>query len=83
MKLTEKQKNCPYCHEDKENTLDYYRKRSDVALDKTLFGKPLSTHTDISIGIGYEYGISTWRQVYGAQIYFCPMCGRPLNKEES
>lgn len=82
MRLTKKQKNCPYCHFDHETTEIYYKARPDTAKDKMCFGK---TRGICSNAIGYdgrEYFFCSFRNIYGCPINYCPMCGRPLNEEE-
>ncbi len=71
MKLTKKQKNCPYCHGMKrmQDRLIYETRRDILALkDNSLeYTLVLPNH-----------------KKYEAQAYiaYCPMCGRPLNEEE-
>ena len=82
MKLTEKQKNCPYCRYDKETTQDYYKVRPDTAKDKMTFGE-LILPSDRAIGFdGQRYFFCSFGNIYGCPIEYCPMCGRPLNEEE-
>ena len=67
--LTEKQKNCPYCHG---------LITQGQMLDKTPSG-------DGWLGMAnsgfFEYHINGIT-VLGGKFNFCPMCGRPLNEEE-
>lgn len=72
MKLTEKQKNCPYCHLDFEVWTDEYSSGfsyidSDFPGHWYVETKMYDTH--------YELRTRT-------TIFYCPMCGRPLNEEE-
>lgn len=78
----DKQKNCPYCHANKEATKEYYKVRPDVAKDGMSFGKIRNSWCN-SIGYdGQTYYFCSFGNVYGCPINYCPMCGRPLNKEE-
>lgn len=69
MKLTEKQKNCPYCHggNDIINTLHY------GGLGCVL-GQVVHIEGDMLV---VEEGTTESKK-----INWCPMCGRPLNEEE-
>lgn len=81
MKLTEKQKNCPYCHANKEATKEYYKVRPDVAKDGMSFGKILNSWCN-SIGYdGQTYYFCSFGNVYGCLINYCPLCGRSLSDE--
>lgn len=84
MKLTEKQKNCPYCHEP------YKRMpviKGDYGYDdayKRLFIYPDDPARIVFEGIyGEPYPRSTderkVQQLFISLIYYCPMCGRSLN----
>lgn len=68
MKLTEKQKNCPYCHE-KDNLL------------QTNDERPVDGDLVYINGNGYLNSETDLGHVY-RKINYCPMCGRPLNEEE-
>ena len=69
--MTEKQKNCPYCHDqcdllqiEHTNTvtvdqIDVYIAGDDLRLDSYFYGGDVQT------------------------INYCPMCGRPLNEEDN
>lgn len=74
MKLTEKQKNCPYCHERE----DFRGKTIDGTGDLGI-----GLIHDISTGNWY---LSYWSwDIEGETqepIVACPMCGRPLKEEE-
>ncbi len=94
MKLTEKQKNCPYCQsEDPDDNLAICGQSGDgrVAIGST---------GDLEVDEGswimeenfYEYQDNlfegSWimeENFYEYQdnlLKYCPMCGRPLNEEE-
>ena len=83
MGLTEKQKNCPYCHKSVESTKAYYAVRPDTALDGMTFGALIQI-SDGAIGFdGQRYYFCSFKNIYGSPIDCCPMCGRPLsNKAE-
>ena len=73
MKLTEKQKNCPYCHKkDRDHGLKMIKVGSDYQSELVLgedgwylwVANPLTFQVMIPIN-------------------YCPMCGRPLNEEKT
>lgn len=73
MKLTEKQKNCPYCHEYEEDG----------------HAKMIDGSNFMGVGLRYDDFDEEWHIIYWnydveetayAHIIACPMCGRPLNK---
>lgn len=70
MKLTEKQKNCPYCHKSK-NQLSLFTETNfnEKGMDRTVFY--VDRITD-------ENGKILARRCSN----YCEMCGRPLNEEE-
>lgn len=67
MKLTEKQKNCPYCHGS------WFKGCSGWQNAKVLFriDDKGTLETMINGVYGYKQGLKR-----------CPFCDRPLNKEE-
>lgn len=74
MKLTEKQKNCPYCHGNPLMYYDYGDDSNKIWIDSngklqqlTWSASYLAVDTDPEDGM---------------QLNYCPMCGRPLNEEE-
>lgn len=67
MKLTEKQKNCPYCHGG--------RKAKPLVENGDDF---LSFDRHGSVCFGDDGAVTFYENI----IKYCPMCGRPLNKEE-
>ena len=71
MKLTEKQKNCPYCHGFKRirDALIYQHSRQILMLESNSL-----TYT-LVLPKGRIYEVQQY-------IRYCPMCGRPLNEEE-
>lgn len=72
MKLTEKQKNCPYCHE----------KGADHRI-KMIEGDPDGQAGLVLRQDGWHLWTAdpfTFEVLY--PIGYCPMCGRPLNEEE-
>lgn len=79
MKLTEKQKNCPYCHESKMDESCMYLLREDAKLDNMKFCKMIGTFVNC-VGFSDQYYFCSPEVLYGCPIKFCPICGRPLNK---
>ena len=88
MKLTEKQKNCEYCHpysgipgddaQEFDDLGDEDNYRSDWGIDLYITqGNQLVVMA--SAGYFGDYYIETHPF---NRINFCPMCGRPLNAEE-
>ena len=71
MKLTEKQKNCPYCHGMKrmQDRLIYGTRRDILAL------KDNSIEYTLVLPDHKEYEVQ-------AYVEYCPMCGRYLLNEE-
>lgn len=69
MKLTKQQENCPYCHTNK----------SLVEYDDCGFEVEVSVD-DGTLYVDANDGYHTLSEE--VDINFCPMCGRPLNKEE-
>lgn len=74
MKLTEKQKNCPYCHGDRDAVLEAWDLRGTFEL---------RVESDGYAEIGLYHSSSDMHEVIANGIFrFCPKCGRPLNEEE-
>lgn len=73
MQLTEKQKNCPYCHE----RADHYAE--PIVGDFNDIGTGLVRCTDGWHLQSWDYDVcqTTENPVIG-----CPICRRPLNEEE-
>lgn len=67
MKLTEKQKNCPYCHGG--------RKAEPLVNEGPDF---LAFDENGSVAFGDDGAITLYEHIFN----YCPMCGRPLNEEE-
>lgn len=83
MKLTEKQKNCPYCHINEETTRMYHKVRPDTKKDKMVFCKDYGLCSNCIGYDGQKYFFCSFGNIYGTPIKYCPMCGRLLNEEES
>lgn len=73
MKLTEKQKDCPYCHEQKDiiNTLDHSH---FYVAGMEQPGQVVYIYDNLLV--------CEERTMESRKINFCPMCGRPLNEED-
>lgn len=67
MKLTEKQKNCPYCSPNLK----------DVVPIVDGVGDFLAVENNGNVAFGNDGSVS----YYERMINFCPMCGRPLGRE--
>lgn len=92
MKLTEKQKNCPYCHAGSDLPSLYNGSPWDgTGLcfervdDPTTVFVGNNTYGDIEFN-ALERTLISWGDgtdplVVG--INYCPMCGRPLNEEDN
>lgn len=91
MKLTEKQKNCPYCHLDED--MKYMTEEEGVLQsEEDLANGPSVIELRIVEGNKIEATAWWWGGEYGdfkderypitQNINYCPMCGRPLNEEE-
>ena len=74
MKLTEKQKNCPYCHGKIQGQM-----LGKKMLDKTPDGNAWLDMADNGV---FEYHINGITVLGEKKFKYCPMCGRPLNEEE-
>lgn len=83
MKLTEKQKNCPYCHSEKplfsisgDEIVGYianYLDSQQLTVVYDFSPEAVMDEEFINAPFGYrKYAID-----------YCPMCGRPLNEEDS
>lgn len=74
MELTEKQKNCPYCHKKNKPFTRSLINTSSLSLvikENVLDAAYCQTLTD-NLKDGWAY----------IPINYCPMCGRLLNEEE-
>lgn len=82
MKLTEKQKDCPYCHSEKSligTPLD----EITVYVSNGLHSYSLKVIYDFSkTAVDDEEFMNAPFGGAGRIINYCPMCGRPLNEEE-
>lgn len=76
MKLTEKQKNCPYCqNEDPDDNFAICREFGDgrVAIGST---------GDLEVDEGSCIMEENFYEYQDNLLKYCPMCGRQLNEEE-
>lgn len=71
MKLTEKQKNCPYCHKEFKS----WRSHKSTGISKIV-----KENNQWQIYTIDEHG--DWYEDMVVDIECCPKCGRPLNEEE-
>lgn len=70
MKLTEKQKNCPYCHYD------------EPSYNQPIFE---DSDKDLAIGASGDVEIDDENSIYlycPEAFNYCPMCRQSLNEEE-
>lgn len=65
MRLTEKQKNCPYCSHDIEVMVPIVEDSSDF----------LAIENDGTVAFGDDGAVAQYERLFN----FCPMCGRELN----
>lgn len=75
MKLTEKQKNCKYCHvkgADRHISMIYDDPKKMIGL------QPQKDGFHIFAAVGWDKSLT----VTSNPINYCPQCGRPLNEEE-
>lgn len=70
MKLTEPQKNCSYCHGEKD-------------VINTLHKDSLNRELGQIVHIERTYLVVEENTVESKKINYCPMCGRLLNKEDN
>ena len=90
MALTEKQKNCPYCHPGSK--IEGFNNKSPWE-DAALL---LEQVNNANVSVGHDtWGDIEFDPINGdlaswadgtdpliVKIHYCPMCGRPLNEEE-
>lgn len=75
MKLTKKQKNCPYCHKPYKPFISAGR---EVSFSEDLY----------LVGVSNVLGEGPIREttlgiINVLKVPYCPFCGRPLNEEDS
>ena len=75
MKLTEKQKNCPYCH---VKGADYHIAMIYNAPKKLIRLQPQIDGFHIFAAVGWDENLT----VTSNSINYCTQCGRPLNEEK-
>lgn len=79
MKLTEKQKNCPYCHPgSKVNDRECWY-HTTLALGEAIDS---CTYTELYFDPINRFLEASYEDELFIDINYCPMCGRPLNEEE-
>ncbi|QAR23031.1 hypothetical protein EQG56_10950 [Limosilactobacillus fermentum] len=75
MKLTEKQKNCPYCHKQHKPFISTGR---GVSFSEGLY------HVGVSNVLGEGPITETTLEIINVlKVPYCPFCGRQLNEEDS
>lgn len=93
MELTEKQKNCPYCHPG-SNLKNHYGGsawiNSELEFDMikgdpSIISDGECCYGDISFNpqAGWLESLGDGAEPLVIHIHYCPMCGRPLGEEES
>lgn len=76
MKLTEKQKNCPYCqNEDPDDNLAIYGESGSERI-------AIGSTGDLEVDEGSWIFKENFYEYRDNLLKYCPMCGRPLNEEE-
>lgn len=79
MKLTEKQKNCPYCHPgSKVNGRECWY-HTTLALGEAIDS---CTYTELYFDPINRFLEASNEDELFIDINYCPMCGRPLNEKE-
>ena len=79
MKLTVKQKNCPYCHSgSKVNGRECWY-HTTLALGEAIDS---CTYTELYFDPVNRFLEAIDEDKLFIDINYCPMCGRPLNEEE-
>lgn len=74
MELTEKQKNCPYCHE--KGAARHVKRIQDIpGCAMGLIKRKDGWHLWTSLRLTFIGSLEP--------IAYCPKCGRPLNEEET
>lgn len=83
MKLTEKQKNCPYCHTNQQGIIKPVVRLDIKGYEPNLEPEYHEAIIDENYGVMYVQGYVKGRGEYGEASYinYCPMCGRKLNKD--
>lgn len=88
MELTEKQKNCPYCHIDSDGNIkliasfehdEDYLNDSD-SIDLSIYNRKLFCDVYVARD-GYEDSNLDREFDFESSINYCPMCGRRLSNE--
>lgn len=93
MELTEKQKNCPYCHPG-SNLKNHYGGsawiNSELEFDMIKGDPSITSDGECCYGDISFNPQASWLESLGdgaeplvIHIHYCPMCGRPLGEEES
>ena len=86
MKLTEKQKNCPYCHVNSDIGVTWMD--GELQFDAIIDDSHVQTDGDVWGDIWFDpknHFLKSWGEDTDPliiDIAYCPMCGRPLNEEE-
>lgn len=76
MKLTDKQKHCPYCHQDKYGCTK--------AIYDDSCGQALHVFPNGSIEIDYDDDCRPGTAFSESGVFnYCPKCRRPLNEEDN
>lgn len=82
MRLTEQQKNCPYCHDEK-TIMSVSDDEIVIYIANSLGSQPLTTIFDFSNeAITDEEFMAMPFGNYKKKINYCPMCGRKLENDD-
>lgn len=82
MKLTEKQKNCPYCHYPWEKIIikNLEGDDEDLYFERYETNEPYKLIKTINVLRSFDF--EPWVIMIDNNPKCCEMCGRPLNDEE-
>lgn len=74
--MTEQQRRCPYCHEDRDGYIKPLDKNCHMYVWCGLFVSCFGLH------YGYHLSLSAKGWHGEVEINYCPMCGRDLKEQD-